>query len=256
MSIFLDRRFPPLDMHAHIAADVADGQLRALEPAFIFAVTRSLEEASAVRGRTDARVIWGCGVHPGLRTALDSFVVTEFLEALNHFYFVGEVGLDRRAGRLDTQESIFLQILSELKEAEVLVSIHSSGCPDRVLDALDAAPPKGAILHWFGGDPKLIDRANRLGAYFSINNAMAADAIAALPPDRILPETDYPSSVRRTMARKPGDISALEESVANALHMSPGEVRRGWYRNLRALAQQAGVLDRLPSELLTLISAA
>ena len=60
---------PPLDCHAHIAADVSQAQVQALGHSVVFAMTRSVREARYAL-RPDAadapRLVWGLGVHPGV----------------------------------------------------------------------------------------------------------------------------------------------------------------------------------------------
>src|SRR5690349_879515 len=61
---------PPLDCHAHIAPDVTRSQIRALNGAIIFAMTRSPAEAGAAARRSDATILWGYGAHPGVPAAV------------------------------------------------------------------------------------------------------------------------------------------------------------------------------------------
>ena len=68
---------PPLDTHAHVDPGIDASELRKLG-AFIFAMTRSLEEFEAVRSRSDLRALWGVGVHPGLVRAQKAFTVERF----------------------------------------------------------------------------------------------------------------------------------------------------------------------------------
>ncbi|MFD0687993.1 hypothetical protein [Actinomadura fibrosa] len=63
---------PPLDCHAHIAPEVTDPQVNALDGAMIFAMTRSPAEAAVAELRSDATIAWGYGAHPGLPAALAS----------------------------------------------------------------------------------------------------------------------------------------------------------------------------------------
>ena len=53
----------------------------------------------------------------------------------------------------------------------------------------------------------------------AIQQAMQANSdptlIAAIPPERLLTETDFPSSRKRTQAKKPGDVQAAERLIAD-----------------------------------------
>lgn len=247
------RDLPALDCHAHIAPDVKPRQVHDLGPTVTFAMTRSLAEARHVARRTDHQLVWGLGVHPGVPAALDDYSPDTFRRAHPHFAVVGEVGLDRR-GPAPAQRAVFDSILDELQGQPVLISVHSTGRIDAVLDAVEHRPHPGLILHWFTGNPDQVARAVHLGCFFSINAAMTDENLHYVPEDRWLPETDFPSSRKRTGAAKPGHTHSLEERLA-VLHDSPiTDVRLRAYENLRAIAHASGALRRLPDTLATLLA--
>jgi TatD DNase family protein len=242
-----------LDCHAHIAPDVTERQIRALGNTIIFAVTRSLDEAEAVAFRKDPSLVWGCGVHPGVRAARDGFDAQRFARLLPQFGLVGEVGLDRRGGDLARQEQILRSIFASVAEEPVLLSVHSAGCVAELLELLAATPPAGAILHWFGGNADAVQQAVRLGCYFSVNAVMSDEALKSIPLDRMLPETDFPATRRRGGGAAPGAVSGLESRIVRLLGLSPPDLRLRWYRNLRAIAGRSGAIDRLPEHLLDVL---
>lgn len=244
LSLSLDQLLPPLDMHAHVDPTVTPAQLATLGGAIVFAVTRTLDEAAHVRNRSDPNLIWGVGIHPGLAAAINSFDPARFKELLDDIAFVGEVGLDRK-GPKELAVSVLDEVLAAARETRRLCSIHSSGEQAAVLDVL-GEDARGMILHWFTGSPSQIQRAAQAGAYFSVNVAMEDHQLNALPPDRLLPETDFPFS-QRAGSKRPGDIDVLEGRVAALLARSRDDVRQMWYRNLRALCVSADALGSLPA---------
>lgn len=244
---------PPLDCHAHVAPDVTPRQVAGLEGAQVFAVTRTLAEAALVAGRRDLGLVWGLGVHPGDRIARSAFDIATFAGLLDQFTLVGEIGLDRRGGDMARQQQILDEILTSLQGRPVLASLHSTGAVDEVLEVVTRSPSPGAILHWFTGDRSQIQRAATLGCYFSVNAAMSDEQLARLPPDRILPETDYPSSRRRTGARRPGDLQDLETRLDTVWPQAEVSVRRQFYRNLRELTISSRAIERLPEQLVDLL---
>jgi TatD DNase family protein len=246
LSRSLDRTLPPLDVHAHIDPTVTDAQLATLGNALIFAVTRSLDEAVAVRTRRDSRVLWGCGTHPGVPDAVAKYSPGRFREISRDFVLVGEVGLDRR-GAGPAERDVFADVIAASTGRPVLLTIHSASQSRQVAEMLgDSAP--GAILHWFTGTAPQIESAAAKGAYFSVNAAMTDEQLSRLPRERVLPETDFPFS-KKAGSRAPGDIERLEERVSALWGASRDEVRQGWYRNLRDLCVQSGTIDRLPAAL-------
>ena len=237
-----------LDCHAHLAPDVTAEQLDALGQVTVFAVTRSLEESEEVAHRTDQQVVWGCGVHPGLARARRSYDADRFRNLIQRFALIGETGLDRRTGRLDEQEVVLRSILTVIRDVPVMTSIHSAGCTGEVVQIIAEDPHPGTILHWFLGTADEIRTAAGLGCYFSVNSAMPDETLRLIPRERVLPETDYPSTAGRGV-RQPGDISNLESRLA-AIYGEPTErVRWQFYRNLRTLSLASGAIERLPEKL-------
>jgi TatD DNase family protein len=237
-----------LDCHAHIAPDVTPAQIRSLDGAHIFAMTRTLAESSAAIRRTDPTLSWGIGAHPGRTDALAQWNPGECQRQLEQTFLVGEVGLDRQ-GPGEPQRNVFRALLELTAGARVILSIHSTGRHRDVLDLLRQIPQSGAILHWFTAETAIVEQARDLGCFFSVNAAMTDEQLMHIPPDRLLPETDFPSARPRTRATKPGDILHLEQRLSG-LHDKPAQaIRASWYRNLGGLADQAKTTGRLPPRL-------
>jgi TatD DNase family protein len=249
---FLDSEagLPPLDCHAHINVDVTQRQLDTLHQAEIFAVTRTLAEAHEATTRRDRHLTWGLGVHPGLPTARNTYDPELFRHLLPSFALVGEVGLDKRAP-VAQQRSILSDVLSACQNEPVLISLHSTGQTSTILDLLDSAPHPGAVLHWWLGSAAETQRAVKQGTYFSVNAGMADERIAALPRDRVLPETDFPA--KAVKSARPGDIRALERRLAALWNVNPEEARRQCWMNLRTLTTRCGAIDRVSDHLADLL---
>jgi len=243
MSRFPD--LPRLDCHAHVAPDVTAEQVRRLGDAVVFAVTRTLDEGYAALRRRDERLIWGWGAHPAVAEGLDAFTVERAAALARRLPLVGEVGLDRR-GPGDRQQEVFAAALHAAQDQPVLISVHSTGRTAAVLESIRTCPHQGIVLHWFLGTPKEITEAANAGCYFSVNAAMPAEKLSRIPPERMLPETDFPASRRRQGGQMPGDTEAVEEMVAQCMGSSPEEVRWMFWANLRKISVLTGAIDRYP----------
>jgi TatD DNase family protein len=203
-------------------------------------MTRSLSEATAVPHGCYPTIVWGIGVHPGDSTALDRYDGDRFSRLLPRFPLVGEIGLDRRAGGLDRQRAVFVDILERASDAPALMSIHSSGLAREVLDLVERHRPRAPILHWFTGDTVDITRATAAGAWFSVNAAATPETLAALSADRVLTETDFPFTRRRGSAR-PGGTEPIEARLADVWNCDVHEVRLRVWQNLAGALKQGGV---------------
>ena len=122
---------------------------------------------------------------------------------------VGEIGLDRWKPDLPYagQEEAFLAQLTLATELDRPASIHCLKAWGRMLELLQAGPRPavGFLLHSYGGPAELIEPLARLGAYFSFPGYFLLDrktrqreSFRAVPPDRLLLETDAPDQLPPT----------------------------------------------------------
>lgn len=139
------------------------------------------------------------GFHPLLAVDSQSELAL-FSRLIDKTSYIGEIGLDfSRAGvkSKDVQIKSLRYLLSCLQNRNKLVSVHSRGAEDVLLELLDEYDIKNVIFHWYSGKVSLIPEIISHGYYFSINEFMTLSEngrgiIAALPKERILTETDAP----------------------------------------------------------------
>ncbi len=154
---------------------------------------------------------------------------------------IGECGLDRSRRctvPLAEQQDIFASQLRLAAERSLPVSIHCVQAWGALLDALTTtAPPDcGFLLHSYSGSPELAARLAPLGAYFSFSArslhqpaGKLATLLRAIPPERILVETDAPdlpppasltrhplSSPDGTPLNHPANLPAIADALAEA----------------------------------------
>lgn len=253
--------WPPLDLHAHVDTGIDSASLLNLR-AVIFAASRSLEESECALARqpSDMLTTWGVGVHPGLKSALESYTVTGLRALLDRSGYVGEIGLDGTVpSRLPRQREVFTSILGELQTRPRLTSIHSYAATAEVVDELSRTPIVGAILHWWLGDAETTRQAINLGAYFSVNAASVRrpELLDLIPLDRLLPETDHPDGNRYgARPRQPGNITDVEISLARHHRIEPTDIRLKVWQNLARLATATNVGALLPPRVSAILVAA
>ena len=196
----------------------------------------------------------GLGAHPwyisdGLVTEKDIELLLELMEQTP---YVGEIGLDFSSrycvdGLQELQVKAFTQIcaraakLSRNGQPRVL-SMHTVKSVDAVLDILEqtgAAQACIPIIHWFSGSSDELQRAIKLGCWFSVGEMSlktkrGREYAKVYPKDKLLTETDLPSSNQT-------DISAADimDSLKRAL--SGLSEARGYSVQTEVMANAAGV---------------
>ena len=252
--------WPPLDTHAHIDVTISSTDLIGLR-AVVFAANRTLAESrqAIARQPNDLLTVWGLGVHPAVKAALDAFDPDEFAILLEKTAYVSEIGLDGKVkSRLAQQRSVLSLVLRMLQNRPRMTSLHSYGATEELIEELERTPIKGVVLHWWKGDRATTERASELGAYFSVNAAgMRGDeALDLIPLDRLLLETDHPDGDRTSPApRRPGRVDKVETVLADRYDLTPTDLREATWRNLKRLIDDVGCGDLLPPRIFAILLA-
>jgi TatD DNase family protein len=195
-----------IDTHAHLdPAEAGEVLARAREQG----VDRVVCVATTIAGARDALalaeqhdgVYASLGIHPHEAGGPDATRVGELRDLLGHprAVAVGETGLDyfRDYAPADAQHALFDAQLRLAVETDKPVVIHTRAADDDTLARLHEHPGQ-VVLHCFSS-PGLLDTALERGWYVSfagnVTYKSAYDlrvAARAVPPDRILAETDSP----------------------------------------------------------------
>ena len=113
--------------------------------------------------------------------------------------YIGEVGLDF-TDKSHTKEQIafFSELIARCKnDSNKIISIHSRGAENEILDIIGTNFKFTPILHWYSGTIGNLKIACERGYYFSVNLSMTrtkkfAQILECIPNDKILLETDSP----------------------------------------------------------------
>ena len=156
----------------------------------------------------------GIGAHPwwiadGRVSKAD---IEMMLDTISDVRFIGEIGLDFSSRFNDTEaqkrqlqafKSICLKVAqTPASDASKILSIHAVKSVDAVLDVLEETKALNrcrAILHWFSGSSDQLHRAVLAGCWFSVGEkslktGKGREYAKVYPADRLLTETDLPSS--------------------------------------------------------------
>ena len=161
----------------------------------------SSEEEIELAARYDY-IYAAVGIHPEHAASVPEGWEGELEKLLKRDKVValGEIGLDYHYPEppRDVQREIFVRQLEIAKRLDMPVVIHSRDASADTLDILREYKPRG-VLHCFSGSAETAREVVKLGMYIGFtgvltfkNSKKARAACEAVPPDRLLLETDCP----------------------------------------------------------------
>jgi TatD DNase family protein len=182
------------------------------------------------------------GVHPLHVTELGQPELARFDELVGGCAWVGEVGLDGSPDGLPTlarQREALGHVLSHPAIRDKVLSVHSREAEGEVIAMLGRARVT-AVLHWYRGSLEDARAALEAGMRFSINPAMVRSSagrrlIGALPPERVLTETDGPYTSIGERPSEPADVRVVLAAVAEQWGVDLESAARRVRDNLEAL---------------------
>lgn len=212
---------PVYDNHAHL--DIQDGpdgltleeQLARAAAVGVNGVVQVGGDLGSSRWSADAaarhpRVLAAVAIHPnevpGYHTAGeldDALAVIDGLAAQPRVRAIGETGLDFfRTGEdgHPAQFESFEAHIALAKKHDIALQIHDRDAHDAVLETLNRVDaPERTVFHCFSGDAEMARVVADNGWYLSFagnitfkNAQNLRDALAVIPHDRIMVETDAP----------------------------------------------------------------
>jgi len=186
------------------------------------------------------------GMHPLRAAAATPMEMALFTQMLDRTDYVGEVGLDGSAEGKPSyrqQLKVFEHLLGQPRLQSKVLTVHSRGAEQDTIDRL-AQSRATAILHWYSGALKHIDTALAAGLWFSINPAMMRSKngqriVAALPPERVVTETDGPYAKLGGRAADPTDIPSVVTGLSRVWREEPDAAQARIFDNMATLAASA-----------------
>ena len=140
----------------------------------------------------------------------------------DHISGIGEIGLDptyvNKNEDAVKQNHVFETLLSLAEKFDKPVSIHSRKSLDDVFEIMTSYDTKHALLHWFDGSKKQLQKAMDMGFFVSYGPVMiyANDKqtlLSKTDESKILVETDGPVRFSRCFDMKSGQISFIPSVI-------------------------------------------
>jgi TatD DNase family protein len=227
-----------VDSHAHLtdpafAPDLPAVLGRARAAGVVAFVVVGYDLASsemAIEFAAKHRDVWATvGIHPNHTdiVANDSYRRLEQLARGPRVVAVGECGLDffRNRTTPDRQRAAFTTQLAIADSLSLPVVVHSRAAMAETLDLLRSTPlRRGGVLHCFDGTVYDAARAVSAGLWVSVAGPITyrkdptlGEAIASVPQDRLLLETDCPYLGPigfRGERNEPARVALVAEAVA------------------------------------------
>lgn len=165
---------------------------------------------SAQLAASDPRVLAAVAIHPNDAPLLDAdgglhdaIAAIEELAAQPRVRAIGETGLDffrTEPVGVPAQRRSFEEHIRIAKKNDLALQIHDRDAHGTVLSTLErVGAPERTVFHCFSGDAEMAKAAADAGYYLSFagtvtfkNAQNLRDALAIIPRDRILVETDAP----------------------------------------------------------------
>jgi TatD DNase family protein len=235
-----------VDAHVHLGRyPDPSGVLAAVESAGIACVAVTDTPAEYQRGLPWLRrplVEVALGVHPLHAAELGPEDLARFDQLVEGCAWVGEVGLDGSPEGLATlpaQREALGRVLAHPSIHDKVLTVHSRGAEGEVIATLARAGVT-AVLHWYRGSLQDARAALEAGMSFSINPAMVGSSagrglIAALPPERVLTETDGPYTSVGERPSQPADVRVVLAVLAEHWDVDVEAAARRVLENLEAL---------------------
>ena len=155
------------------------------------------------------------GIHPE-RARDDLDVMVDMIHQNNKSLSgIGEIGLDptycQSAADSQRQVKVFETLLGLAEKYQKPVSIHSRKSLDDVLQIMTSYSTKHALLHWFDGNKKQLQKAMDMDFFVSFGPVLiyAEDKQTLLSKTRqskVLVETDGPVRFSRCFEMKPAQV--------------------------------------------------
>lgn len=123
-----------------------------------------------------------------------------FLHQISTTKYIGEVGLDFSKKYIDTkvlQIEIFDFICKEASAKDKILSVHVRNAEEETFYIMQKNNVEKAIIHWYSGSIKTMQKFIDAGYYFSVNSNMCTTnngkkIISSIPINKILVESDGP----------------------------------------------------------------
>ena len=162
------------------------------------------------------------GIHPECANDNLENMMCLIEEHHHHISGIGEIGLDPTYANnnddIKRQNHVFESLLSFADKFNKPISIHSRKSLDDIFETMTSYDTKHALLHWFDGSKKQLQKAMDMGFFVSYGPVMVyandkQTLLSKTDKSKILVETDGPVRFSRCFEMKSGQISFIPSVI-------------------------------------------
>jgi TatD DNase family protein len=205
------------------------------------------------------------GTHPH-NAAEEPDVPTSEIVALSRHprcIAIGEAGLDYHYDNSprEVQRRVFRTHIAAARESRLPLVIHARDADEDMIAILSEEMGQGtfdAVLHCFSSGAALAQAGVELGFYVSFSGILTfkrseelREIAAAVPPERLLVETDAPylaPEPHRGRPNEPAYVAHTASVLAETIGVGPERLAELTTRNFYRLFGKAAALDRVAAE--------
>ncbi|MCE9618201.1 MAG: TatD family hydrolase [Nitrosarchaeum sp.] len=218
------------DSHIHLSDPDyeydLDHTIKGMENMKIKACCVSMDNMTSKRtlelGRKSKLILPFIGIHPERANDDLELMINLISENQQHISGIGEIGLDPTyvKSNEDNKRQIYLfeSLLSFAEKFQKPISIHSRKSLDEIFSIIPSYDIKHALLHWFDGSKKQLQKAMDMDFFVSYGPVLiyANDKqmlLSKTSETKILVETDGPVKFSKCFEMKSGQISFIPSVV-------------------------------------------
>jgi len=203
--------------------------------------------AAKIASRHPGKIYHTVGAHPSDVDRFDESILqtVEKLARETKPVAIGEIGLDyHHTSDHKRQFEVFERMINLARELSLPIVIHDRDSHDDLLKVLsEKAKGLKILMHCYSAGPDYVERFMDLGSTFSIagpvtfkNGQSIRDAVAKIPLDRLVVETDSPyltPEPYRGKRNEPGYVRFTAEKVAQVKGITLEELATATTQNAK-----------------------
>ena len=155
---------------------------------------------------------------------------------------IGEVGLDLHHGKdIEKQKQVLKRMIELSRKLKIPIIVHSRKAEEETIRFLEKNNAKKVIMHCFGGNKELTERAAKNGWMFSIPTSIVRNKsfkklAKRIPLSQVLTETDAPFlSPYEKKRNEPSFINETIRKLSEVLFLPEERIEKTIYENYKRL---------------------